>query len=168
MTASVEWLDVVDENDRIIDHAPRAEVHAQGLRHRSVHVLLRNRQGHVFLQRRSFIKDTFPGCWDSSASGHVEAGEDYETAMKRELQEEIGWSPAPDETFPERILRLPAQPLTGAEFVWVYAGITEGPFHLNPHEIIEGRWLPPAEITSWIKRDPATFADSFRLIWGMI
>ncbi len=168
MTASLEWLDVVDEKDRVIDRAPRDQVHAKGFRHRAVHILLRNRQGHVFLQRRSFLKDTFPGCWDSSASGHVESGEDYDTAMRRELQEEIGWSPGPDETLPEPILRLPAQPLTGAEFVWVYAGTTEGPFELNPSEIIEGRWLPPAEISSWIDRDPAAFADAFRLIWSKI
>src|SRR5271163_326450 len=69
--------------------APRREVHARKLLHRAIHVLIHDAQGCLFLQRRSMGKDTFPGCWDSSCSGHVDAGEDYFTAARRELVEEF-------------------------------------------------------------------------------
>ncbi len=84
-------FDIVDEQDRVVGRAPRREVHAKNLHHRATHILVHDAAGRVFLQRRSLTKDTFPGCWDSSCSGHVDTGEDYETAARRELGEELGW-----------------------------------------------------------------------------
>ena len=71
-----EYFDVVDVQDRVVSQAPRREVHAQGWLHRAVHVLVFNRAGLVFLQKRSMTKDMSPGLWDSSCSGHLDAGED--------------------------------------------------------------------------------------------
>jgi len=85
----VEFFPVVDEHDRLIGQAPRAEVHGDNLRHRAVHILLFNRKGELFLQKRSRHKDRHPCVWDSSAAGHVDAGEDYDAAAARELQEAL-------------------------------------------------------------------------------
>ena len=85
-----ELFDVVDAHDRVTGQMSRREVHARGLRHRAVHILVVNRAGQVFLQKRSMAKDLFPGTWDSSAAGHVGAGEDYDGTALRELEEEIG------------------------------------------------------------------------------
>src|SRR5690554_1228119 len=87
-------FDVVNERDEVIDSQPRSVVHARGLLHRAAHVLVFNREGKVFLQKRSMKKDRQPGVWDSSASGHVDAGEDYDTCAVRELNEEIGLNAA--------------------------------------------------------------------------
>ena len=59
-------FDVVDENDNVIKQMPRSEVHAAGLKHRAVHVLVFNGEGEVFMQKRAKTKDTWPGAWDSS------------------------------------------------------------------------------------------------------
>ena len=89
-----ELFDIVDHDDRVIGQAPRREVHARHLLHRATHVLVHDPNGRLFLQRRSMAKDTFPGCWDSSCSGHLDAGEDYPAAARRELGEELGWHDA--------------------------------------------------------------------------
>jgi hypothetical protein len=39
-----ERFPVVDENDRILHHASRSEVHGNNLPHRAVHILIFNRQ----------------------------------------------------------------------------------------------------------------------------
>ena len=52
-------------------------------------LLLRGRE--VLLGRRSAHK-SYPGCWDVPG-GHVEAGETFETALARELGEELGVAP---------------------------------------------------------------------------
>src|ERR1043165_9218066 len=85
-----EIFDVVNERDEVIDRKPRSEVHRLGLKHRALHVLGFNSRGEVFLQKRSMKKERQPGLWDSSASGHVDSGEDYDTCVVRELREEIG------------------------------------------------------------------------------
>src|SRR5207237_7791944 len=94
-TAPEEHFSVVDQQDRIIGSAPRGEVHANNLLHRAVHVLIFNSTGEVFLQLRSRRKDRHPLLWDSSAAGHVNAGEEYDQAAARErkaeLQSKIPW-----------------------------------------------------------------------------
>lgn len=85
---------VVDENDKPIGEFAQEEVWGKGLLHRIVRIMVEDEQGRILLQKRSMEVDTFPGCWDHSAAGHVDAGEDYEEAAKRELEEELGISNA--------------------------------------------------------------------------
>ncbi len=85
-----EIFDVVNERDEVIGQQNRGEVHRLGLMHRAVHVLVFNAARQVFLQKRSLKKDRQPGLWDSSASGHVDSGEDYDACAVREAREELG------------------------------------------------------------------------------
>ena len=64
MDDSSELFDVVDSEDRVTGQATRGGVHAQGLLHRSVHILVFNSQGELFLQKRAMTKDENPGYWD--------------------------------------------------------------------------------------------------------
>ena len=159
---SEEIFDVVNERDEVIDRKPRSEVHRLGLKHRAVHVLVFNGRGEAFLQQRSMQKDRQPGVWDSSCSGHLDAGEDYDACALRELWEEIGLRPA---RAPERVFKLDACEATDAEFVWVYRCPAEGPFTLHPEEIECGRWFTPAGVTRWMAERPQDFATALLLIW---
>jgi len=158
-----EWFDVVDEFDRVIGRETRREVHRLSLLHRAVHVLVFDRHGRLFLQKRSMAKDTWPGAWDSSASGHVDSGEAYDACAVRELGEELGWTPP---VAPVRLFHIEACEETGREFVWVYRCPGEGPFVLNAHEIERGAWFTPAEIDAAIASRPEAHALSFRHLWA--
>lgn len=160
-----ELFDVVDEHDRVTGQATRRAVHANGWRHRAVHVLVFDRAGHVFLHKRSQSKDLFPGLWDSSCAGHVGAGEDYDGTARRELEEELGLRPAQD---PVQILQLPAQPMTGWEFVRVYRLEHDGPFRLDPDEIECGAWFAPTDVDRWLAERPDEVAPALRLIWSAL
>ena len=157
-----EIFDVVNERDEVIGQQPRREVHRLGLRHRAVHVLVFNLRGQIFLQKRSLTKDTSPGRWDSSASGHLNRGEDYDACAIRELREEIGLS-VPEA--PRRLFKIDAGAETGEEFVWVYRCEAEGPFELHPEEIERGGWFAPDAVTRWIAERPEEFASAFVLLW---
>ena len=157
-----EIFDVVNERDEVIGRKPRSEVHRRGLLHRAVHVLVFNSQGGIFLQKRSPTKDREPGKWDSSSSGHVDAGEDYDACAVRELREEIGLIV---QKTPERLFKIDACLETDQEFVWVYHGKAEGPFQLHPDEIESGEWFAPEAVTKWMAEKPEKFASAFRLIW---
>jgi isopentenyl-diphosphate delta-isomerase len=158
-----EIFDVVNHQDEVIGQAPRREVHARGLWHRAVHVLVFNRRGEVFLQKRSQLKDTAKGKWDSSASGHLDTGEAYDACAVRELREEIGLVGAVP---PVRLFKLAADEDTGWEFCWVYRSDSEGPFTLHPEEIERGEWFAPARVSQWVAERPEDFARSFVRVWN--
>jgi isopentenyldiphosphate isomerase len=158
-----EIFDVVNERDEVIGQKPRDEVHRLGLMHRAVHVLVFNSRGEVFLQKRSMKKDRQPGLWDSSASGHVDSGEDYDACAVRELGEEIGLQL---NAAPQRLFKLGASPETDQEHVWVYRCAAEGPFMLNEDEIERGGWFARDEVTGWTAECPREFASAFLAIWS--
>ena len=162
MKGSEEIFDVVNERDEVIDQKPRAEVHRLGLRHRAVHVLVFNARGEVFLQKRSMLKDRQPGVWDSSCSGHVDSGEEYDACARRELREELGLVV---KHTPQRLFKISASVETDQEHVWVYRTEAEGPFTLPPEEIETGKWLAPREVDEWIRLSPPEFASAFLFIW---
>lgn len=159
---SEEIFDVVNERDEVIGQAPRSEVHRRKLHHRAVHVLVFNARGELFLQKRSMKKDCYPGAWDSSASGHLDRGEDYDVCAVREVHEELGVQlPA----VPRRLFKIDSCAETGQEFVWIYQCQHEGPFDLHPEEIERGGWFQPAEISRWMEEKPDEFASALILIW---
>jgi 16S rRNA (adenine1518-N6/adenine1519-N6)-dimethyltransferase len=155
-----ERFAVVAENDVIIGDAPRSEVHGNNLRHRAVHLFVFNREGELFLQKRSRWKDRHPLLWDSSAAGHVEAGEEYDETAARELEEELGVKAALT-----RLAKLPCAEKTGWEFIWLYRAEHEGPFRLARAEIEHGEFFPLDLIARWVKARPADFAPGFLDCW---
>lgn len=157
-----EIFDVVNERDEVVGRSTRREVHRLGLKHRATHVLVFNARGELFLQKRSSKKDNHPGVWDSSASGHLDAGEAYDACAVRELREELGLVV---ERAPERLFKIAACAATGQEFVWVYRCQADGPFTLHPEEIECGGWFRPERVTRWIAERPQDFAPTFPLIW---
>jgi len=157
-----ECFDVVNEWDQVVGRATRREVHANGLLHRAVHVFVFNAKGEVFLQKRSMAKDSSPGLWDSSASGHLESGEEYDPCAVRELEEELGLVV---DVAPEPLFKVEACSETGQEFVWVYRVESEGPFDWNRDEIEHGEWFHPEQVSQWVVERPGELASAFRLIW---
>ncbi len=155
-----EQFAVVDEMDRVTGAAARSEVHGNNLRHRAVHVFIFNRSGEVLLQKRSRWKDRHPNLWDSSAAGHVDAGEEYDATAVRELNEELGIT-----TPLIRIAKLAASTETGQEFIRLYRGEHGGPFSPAEAEIDCVQFLPPAAITQWIERRPGDFSPGFMSCW---
>jgi len=155
-TDQQELLAVVDANDRPAEPRDRATIHRDGLLHRAVHIFILNREGDLFLQKRSHRKDRFPDRWDSSAAGHVDADESYNDCAHRELKEELGI--AADLT---QCGRVPASGRTDQEFISIYSGVHEGPLSWNPNEIETGGFFRLEMIDRWINERPADFADGF-------
>lgn len=165
-SADDELFDVVDSHDNVISQATRAEVHAKGWLHRAVHILVFNSQEQVLLQQRSLTKDTSPGKWTTSCSGHVDSGETYDSAAVRELAEELNIT-LPDSTALSLITRHGPCEQTGQEFIAIYRLDWDGEPSGPPEEIADLRWISPAELNDWLAREPASFANSFKLVWQL-
>lgn len=163
--ATAEIFDVVDERDQVVDQATRGEVHACSLRHRATHIFIFNARGEIFLQRRSAWKDQAPGCWGSSAAGHVDRGEDYLAAALRELDEELGLHEVRDGDL-EMVATLPPTAENGWEFVRLFQFRNEGPFRWPASEVETGAFFPAAMIDVWMERRPLDFSPGFRECWA--
>jgi isopentenyl-diphosphate delta-isomerase type 1 len=160
MDDSSELFDVVDPEDRVVGQASRGEVHAKGLLHRSVHILVFNSQGKLFLQKRALTKDENPGYWDSSAAGHVNAGEEYRMSAERELMEELGIS-----SELQFFMKFSASQKTLREHVETYLCTTDQKITINPIEISEGRFWPIDDLKESIISHPGQFTSTFHLIF---
>jgi len=141
-----EIFDVVDINDQVIGQATRKECNSNpDLIHRAVFVLIYNDQNQILWQKRSLTKDVGPGQWVTSASGHVGAGDDYEEAARREVQEELGID-APLEYLGKFLYRYPNE----NEYSAIFKARLNGPFHFNREEISDVRFMTVEEI---LKKD---------------
>lgn len=157
-----ELLSVVDHDDRVLDALPRSEIHRRQLRHRAAHILIFNSRRQLFLQQRSLNKDVNPGLWDSSAAGHLDAGESYDVCAVREIREELGVTL---ELPPQRLFKLPARAATGMEFIQVYEGMHDGPFRLAKDEISAGGWFDVTDIAERVARRDPQLSPGFITIW---
>lgn len=164
MKPSEDIFDVVNDRDEVIGALPRSVVHERNLLHRAVHIWVFHPDGRYLLQKRSVHKDRFPDTWTSSVSGHVDSGEDYDTAAHREVGEEIGLDPVPPLV---SFARIAACAETEWEFVRLYRTTASGPFRFPESEVSELRWAAPAEIDRMMATAPATFAPSFLHLWTL-
>lgn len=160
-----ELFDLVDEKDEVQNQATRADVHQHGWRHRAVHIFVLSKGGQLFLQKRSPSKDRHPGKWDSSAAGHLDAGEDYRQAAERELYEELMVKAGAAEEEGcgslSEVARIDACEGTGWEFVRLYCGEVAGKIRTHGREISCGAYFPLSLVQEWVGKRPEDFAPGF-------
>lgn len=155
-----EIFDVVDAGDRVIGTARRNQVHGNpALIHRVAHVLVINGAEEVFLQKRADDKDVEPGKWDTSVGGHLDSGESYGAAARRELEEELGVSGVPI----SRLYTYRHANDHESEFVTTYLCRYDGPFSLQKSEISDGRFWTLREIDDAVAagRGKSLFTPNF-------
>ena len=137
-----EIFDVVDEDDNVIGRATREECNSNpAIIHRAVFVLVYNDQDQILWQKRSNNKDTEPGKWVTSVSGHVDSGEDYKDAAIRETKEELGIDV--DVEFLGKFLY---QYRKENEFSSIFRAFSNGPFYYNRDEIAKVKFMTIDEL----------------------
>jgi isopentenyl-diphosphate delta-isomerase type 1 len=158
-----DWFEVVDEHDRVIGRARRSECHGNpALVHRVAHVLVFNSNGQLLLQKRSMNKDIQPGKWDTSVGGHLDPGEDYLTAARREMQEELGIKNCPLTFMYHSRIRNEIE----SENVGTFLAVYDGEIHFPQDEIDAVRFWRPEEIDSSLGHD--IFTPNFEEEWQML
>lgn len=152
---STEYFDVIDKNNKVVGKATRDECHKKGLLHRAIHIMILNSKGEFLLQKRNTKKDLYSGWWTSSASGHVESGDDYEESAYRELKEELGIKTKLKEMF-VIIKDYKGQGKHDRERIVFYIGSREGPFKINKEEVEAVKFFPPKKISEMMKKEKFT------------
>lgn len=157
----MEILDIVDEKGnptgKVVE---RSLAHAEGIRHRTAHIwVVRKMEGRaqVLLQKRSMHKDSFPGQYDTSSSGHIQAGDEPRASAIRELSEELGIKASEEDlkfagTFDvdyERVFYGKLFKDKEIAFVYVYdLPVSEEQLVLQEEEVDEVRWFDVEEVAA--------------------
>jgi isopentenyldiphosphate isomerase len=142
MSSAEEIVVIVDARNRIIGAAPRREMRAQRLTHRSTYILVFNSRGELYVQKRTMTKDIFPGYYDTAAGGVVLAGESYAEGAARELAEEMGIRDIPLRWLFEFYFVDAHTRVWGGVFSCVY----DGEIVLQEDEVESGTFLPISDI----------------------
>jgi len=139
-----EIFPVVDEDGNTIGEALRSVCHdgISKLLHPVVHLHLFNREGKLYLQKRSLKKDVQPGKWDTSVGGHVAPGEKIEDALRREANEELGIRVGETAFVSRYVWESPVE----RELVNSFMTVTDDLPAINADEIEEGRYWTAGEI----------------------
>ena len=150
--SSEEIVQIVDEQNEPCAAVSRKIMRRERLIHRASYILVFNRQGQLFLQRRTMTKDIYPGYWDVAAGGVVLAGESYEESARRELQEELG--------VPAKKLRhcFDHYYQDADNRVWgrIFSCTSEGPFTLQAEEVMYGQFYGVDEALALSHYEPFT------------
>jgi isopentenyldiphosphate isomerase len=152
-----EILDLVDDNDHVIGQLSRDEIYKRNLsNYRVVHGLLINKEGKLWIPRRTATKKIHPNALDFSSAGHVESGETYEASFRRETREELNLDL---ETVPWRELGK-LTPTDGAHcFQMVYEIQSDVAPRFNTADFSEAKWLFPKEVVEMIEAGTLAKSD---------
>ncbi|RAS62462.1 isopentenyldiphosphate isomerase [Lentzea atacamensis] len=135
-------INLYDENRFVIGTVSRERMRAENLWHGCATIIVRSVDGsRVYVHRRTDTKDIFPGLYDCTAGGVIDAGENPGEAAERELREELG-------------VEVPLKKLFISKYVddrtryhvWVYEARTDGPFTHQPEEVAWGGWMDLDEL----------------------
>lgn len=161
-----EMVDVVDEHDRVVGVVPRRVMRRDRLRHRAVFVAVVDSRGRLLVHRRSDTKDLWPGWFDLAVGGVVASGEDWVTAARRELGEEMGIDVdeivSLDEGRP-RSYDDDEVSLIGRSWLVRH----DGPVSFVDAEVAEAWWLPRHEVESLMTTE-RFLPDSLALVWPLL
>lgn len=149
----MEMFDIINEKGDVIGQAPRSQCHGDpSFLHRAVHVVIFHPEtGDILLQKRSKDKDIQPGRWDTAVGGHLDPGEDFMDAAKRETHEELGIDPEYLSLI--HLFDTEIRNEIESENIRVYATWCAGPFSPRAEEIDELRFWSPTELREGLGSD---------------
>lgn len=156
-----EYFEIVDSKNDVIGQALRSACHGDpSLIHRSVHVVVFHpEKDSILLQKRSAQKDVQPNKWDTAVGGHLAVGENYETAARREMSEELG---LPEHLPLIKLFDTQIRNSIESENIRTFACEYAGPFILQTSEVDEVRFFTRDELKTIVDLDDNSFTPNLK------
>ncbi|MCB9815685.1 NUDIX domain-containing protein [Candidatus Nomurabacteria bacterium] len=153
---------VVDENDKVVGSEMLFDAIEKGMIRRASRVYVFNESGQLLVQRRSenVLK---PLLLDQSAAGHVDEGESYLQAAKRELFEELGIK---DVVLKEIAISHRTEHFFSAIFKVIVPDNIEIDF--DPVELDAVYWYGISDLEQTMAVAPEKFTPEFLEAWNLL
>jgi len=155
--AGDELVDHLSDDGEVLGSVTRRVMRRANLLHRAVFIIVSD-GSRILVHQRAAWKDIWPSFWDLALGGVVGAGEAWDDAAARELDEEAGISTPLDPLGEVRYADDRVQ-----EIARVYRTVSAGPFTFPDGEVADSAWVDLAAIDEWIA-DRAVCPDSVAII----
>lgn len=156
MAADKPLISIVDKNDKVVSSCLRGTPLKPGRFPMIAAVLLFNSKGNLIMQKIAAHK-RWGGLWTYSAAGHVDAGETYKIAAKRELKEEIGI----EANIKREVANFPViREGRQIAFHHVFEAHSDDIIVPDEREVAEIREISLADLKREIKQNPEQFFDA--------
>jgi isopentenyl-diphosphate delta-isomerase len=158
-----EVLDLVNNDDVVIGQKPRSAVYAEKLTNfRVINAFVVNDRGELWIPRRTANKRIYPLHLDVSVGGHVETGETYEDAFRREAAEELNID---IQHVQYKLLGHLTPSSSGVSaFMQVYEIPQNSDPQYNPRDFVESFWLSPHALLQKIADGDKAKSDLEKLV----
>lgn len=155
-----EYFDTFTVSGEKLAPQKRGHVHANGIWHRAVNVMLYRSNGDLVLQQRAATKRVCPLAWDLSVAEHLQVGEGWQAAAHRGLAEELGitnvtltqWGPEIQERH-----EIPERGIRNYEFQRCFKGRSDAYLCIDPEEVAAVRDLSPTDFHAEVEHAPDSF-----------
>lgn len=156
-----DFVVLLDEDGSEIGVAPKSSVHGSDTAlHLAFSCHVYNDRGETLVTRRALDKKTWPGVWSNSFCGHPRPAEPVLAAVHRHAELELGLT-LRDVQLALPLFRYRAVDATGVvehEVCPVYTAYVDAEPHLNPREVVEARWVDPADLAISLAATPWAFS----------
>jgi isopentenyl-diphosphate delta-isomerase len=130
----IEEVILVDKKDSVVGFMEKMEAHRLGLLHRAFSVFVFNSKGELMLQKRAKSKYHSGGLWTNTCCSHPRPNETVIEAVKRRMQEEMGFICEVEEKFSFIYKAKLDNELTEHEYDYVLFGTYDDKPLLNAEE----------------------------------
>jgi isopentenyl-diphosphate delta-isomerase len=153
-------IDVVTDQDQAVGTIERGEALRRGANFRTAHVFITDGCGELLLQQLARGRERHPCRWGSSIAAYLHAGETYEEAANRRLNEELGLSLALDP-----VGKIQMRDMNSLKFVYLFVGQDGEARIREPEHIAKLSYRPIAEIARELEAEPERFTPTFRQLF---
>lgn len=157
----IDHVVLLDDDGRAIGTAPKSSVHGT---HTALHLAFSchvlNDDGEVLVTRRALGKTAWPGVWSNSFCGHPRPAESVLAAVHRRADYELGLELV-DIELALPLFRYRATDANGIvehELCPVYTARTRSEPVLNPLEVVDAKWVDPADLAVSLVTTPWAFS----------
>ena len=155
-----EYFDTYTERGEKLAPQQRAFVHANGIWHKAVNVILFRSNGSLVLQQRAAAKSVCPLAWDLSVAEHLLLDEGWEAAAHRGLSEELGLRNVSLTQWGQEIQERhddPKQHIHNYEFQRCFKGTSDGEIRIDEAEVAAVREVTLEEFKLEMHQAPERF-----------
>lgn len=157
-----ELVDIVTPDGHSLRTTTKTQAHQNGLLHHVVIGVVRDAQGNRVVVRQNAHKQD-AGQYVNPVGGHVSAAETIEDALRREVEEEIGWRNVTVSPIGAAIFRRTIIGRDENHFFNVFLIESDEPIVLND-ESTEVRHMPVAEYSQLLAEHPELFGDAHHFV----